>query len=174
MKTEYKIGLFFSVLGIGIGLLISIAFITNNPDVQIKYRDIVRYKKDTVYKTQPVEIKKVKFTQTVYIPKEIKDTVEIRRLLNVRDSLEIILTHYKVDNKLSLDTVYQQSDTVNMVVDKINNRLDSLRIARVPIILQENVVEIPVEKEVPWYKTFEAGAGAAILVGLLIFLIGGR
>ena len=173
MKLENKD---YAIMGLGI-LLIAVIWwlirattaVTPVGEKQIVITEIVRT--DTVIKQGATVIKKVPMKETILI--DNTDTLKIKALLAAVDSLEKNLISMRVEKKLSIDTIYgANSDTISLVVDVYKKQLDTLSIARKPIIIPRNteVKYIPRSSTETWLLI---GAGAVGTL-LLCLIFGGK
>ena len=128
-------------------------------------------KRDTVIKLGETIIKKVPMKETIVI--DNTDTVKIKALLTVVDSLERNLISMRVEKKLSLDTIYgADSDTVNICVDVYKKQLDSISIKKKPVVISTMIerVYIPRSSTETWLLVGVGALGAS----LLYFIFGGK
>lgn len=128
-------------------------------------------KRDTVIKLGGTIIKKVPMKETIVV--DNTDTLKIKALLTVVDSLEKNLISMRVSKKLSLDTICgTDSDTVNIYVDVYKKQLDSISIKKKPIVITTMVerVYIPRSSTETWLLVGVGALGAS----LLYFIFGGK
>jgi len=167
--------IYSALIGLGVGLVITLLYFTFNPNVKIVDRPVIEIR-EVVKEVPKIKLVEVPMDRTVTITetKEIIDSTMIRRLSHEIDSLTSLLIVNHGDITLSKDTIVNEADTVRLSVSCVYNRIDTLIVNRQPIKTKIQIEHVPVEKEIPFLERKELWGSIGVIMGwLLRGLIGG-